>query len=58
MPSSIHSSLGLEEVTAACMMFFCSSILLLEGKYDISGVSRHTIAVFLDLKKAFDTVDP
>ena len=30
---------------------------LLEGKYDISGVSRHTIAVFLDLKKAFDTVD-
>ena len=30
---------------------------LLEGKYDISGVPRHTIAVFLDLKKAFDTVD-
>ena len=30
---------------------------LLEGKYDISGVLRHTIAVFLDLKKAFDTVD-
>ena len=30
---------------------------LLEGKYDISGVSRHTIAVFLDPKKAFDTVD-
>ena len=30
---------------------------LLEGKYDLSGVPRHTIAVFLDLKKAFDTVD-
>ena len=30
---------------------------LLEGKYDISVVSRHTIAVFLDLKKAFDTID-
>ena len=30
---------------------------LLEGKYVISGVPRHTIAVFLDLKKAFDTVD-
>ena len=45
MPSSIPSSLGLEEVTADA------------GKYDISGVPRHTIAVFLDLKKAFDTVD-
>ena len=30
---------------------------LLEGKYDSGGVPKHTIAVFLDLKKAFDTVD-
>ena len=57
MPSSIPSSLGLEEDTAVCMLSSYSSILLLEGKYDLSGVSRHTIAVFLDLKKAFDTVD-
>ena len=39
------------------MLSFCSSILYLRGKFDISGVPRHTIAVFLDLKKAFDTVD-
>ena len=30
---------------------------LLEGKFDRGGVPKHTIAVFLDLKKAFDTVD-
>ena len=30
---------------------------LLEGKYDRGGVPKYTIAVFLDLKKAFDTVD-
>ena len=30
---------------------------LLEGKCDRGGVPKHTIAVFLDLKKAFDTVD-
>ena len=30
---------------------------LLEGKYDRGGVPKHTIALFLDLKKAFDTVD-
>ena len=30
---------------------------LLEGKYDSGYVPKHTIAVFLDLKKAFDTVD-
>ena len=30
---------------------------LLEGKCDCDGVPKHTIAVFLDLKKAFDTVD-
>ena len=30
---------------------------LLEGKFDSGGVPKHTIAVFLDLKKAFDTVD-
>ena len=29
---------------------------LLEGKYD-GWCAQHTIAVFLDLKKAFDTVD-
>ena len=30
---------------------------LLEGKFDRDGVPKHTFAVFLDLKKAFDTVD-
>ena len=30
---------------------------LLEGKYDSGGVPKHTIAVFLDLNKAFDTVN-
>ena len=30
---------------------------LLEGRWDRDGVPKHTIAVFLDLKKAFDTVD-
>ena len=30
---------------------------LLEGKWDCDGVPKHTIAVFLDLKKDFDTVD-
>ena len=30
---------------------------LFEGKYDSKGGPKHTIAVFLDLKKAFDTVD-
>ena len=29
---------------------------LLERKFDSGGVPKHTIAVFLDLKKAFDTV--
>ena len=38
----------------AVLMFLNS---LLEGKWDCKGVPRHTIAVFLDLKKAFDTVD-
>ena len=36
-------------------MLFLNS--LLEGKYDSGSVPNHTIAVFLDLKKAFDTVD-
>ena len=30
---------------------------LLEGTWDRDGVPKHTNAVFLDLKKAFDTVD-
>ena len=30
---------------------------LLEDKWDHCGVPKHNIAVFLDLKKAFDTVD-
>ena len=38
----------------AVLLFFN---YLLEGKYDSGGVPKHTIAVFLDLKKAFDTVD-
>ena len=29
---------------------------LLEARWDSDGVPKHTIAVFLDLKKAFDTV--
>ena len=57
MPSSITSNLGLGKVTVVCMLFSCSSILLLEAKWDSDGVPKHTIAVFLDLKKAFDTVD-
>ena len=38
----------------AVLMFLNS---LLEGKWDCDGVPKHTIAVFLDLKKAFNTVD-
>ena len=30
---------------------------LFEAKWDSDGVPKHTIAVFLNLKKAFDTVD-
>ena len=38
----------------AVLMFLNS---LLEGKWDRDGVPKNTIAVFLDLKKAFNTVD-
>ena len=38
----------------AVIMFLNS---LLEGKWDHDGVPKHTIAVFLDLKKAFYKVD-
>ena len=30
---------------------------LLKAKWDSDGVPKQTIAVFLDLKKAFDTID-
>ena len=57
MLSSITYNLGSEgghSYLHAVIMFLNT---LLEAKWDSDGVPKHTIAVFLDLKKAFDTVD-
>ena len=45
---------GAHSCLHAIIMFINS---LLEARMDSSGVPKHTIVVFLYLKKAFDTVD-